>query len=101
MKVIVDLHAAPGSQNGWEHSSSRDGSQEWGLTDANIQQTVDVIDFLTARFSFLPNSIVLLLLLLKKKNSLHLIIDNAHVQLLELSQIENVMIKIYKTHSIT
>lgn len=49
LKIIIDLHAAPGSQNGFEHSSSRDGSQEWGLTDDNIQQTVAVLDFLTAR----------------------------------------------------
>ncbi|KAH6786714.1 hypothetical protein C2S52_006266 [Perilla frutescens var. hirtella] len=55
IKVIIDLHAAPGSQNGWEHSSSRDGSQEWGQTDANIQQTVDVIDFLTARYAKSPS----------------------------------------------
>lgn len=46
LKVIIDLHAAPGSQNGYEH---RDDSQEWGQTDENIQQTVDVIDFLSAR----------------------------------------------------
>ncbi|KAG8067580.1 hypothetical protein GUJ93_ZPchr0005g15241 [Zizania palustris] len=47
--VIVDLHAAPGSQNPWEHSSSRDGTQEWGATDATIAQTVQVIDFLASR----------------------------------------------------
>ncbi|CAN1181580.1 Probable glucan 1,3-beta-glucosidase A [Linum perenne] len=51
LKVIIDLHAAPGSQNGFEHSASRDGSQEWGLTDSNIKQTVGVIDFLTARYT--------------------------------------------------
>lgn len=50
MNVIIDLHAAPGSQNGWEHSASRDGSQEWGKTDQNIQKTVAVIEFLTARY---------------------------------------------------
>lgn len=55
MKVIIDLHAAPGSQNGFEHSSSRDGSQEWGLTDSNIQQTVKVIEFLTARYAKSPS----------------------------------------------
>lgn len=49
VNIIIDLHAAPDSQNGYEHSSSRDGSQEWGATDANIQQTVAVIEFLTAR----------------------------------------------------
>ncbi|CAL5386128.1 unnamed protein product [Camellia sinensis] len=48
INVIIDLHAAPDSQNGYEHSSSRDGSQEWGLSDQNIQQTVNVIDFLTS-----------------------------------------------------
>jgi len=49
LKIIIDLHAAPGSQNGFQHSSTRDGSQEWGKSDENIQQTVDVISFLTAR----------------------------------------------------
>lgn len=49
IKVILDLHAAPGSQNGFEHSSSRDGFVEWGQTDDSIKETVDVIDFLTAR----------------------------------------------------
>ncbi|XAR62182.1 Glucan 1,3-beta-glucosidase [Bertholletia excelsa] len=51
LKVIIDLHAAPGSQNGFEHSSSRDGSQEWGQTDENIQRTLAVIDFLSARYA--------------------------------------------------
>ncbi|KAG1334546.1 putative glucan 1,3-beta-glucosidase A [Cocos nucifera] len=55
VKVIVDLHAAPGSQNGNEHSGTRDGSQEWGKTDANIDQTVAVIDFLTARYAQNPS----------------------------------------------
>lgn len=49
LKVIIDLHAAPGSQNPWEHSANRDGFQEWGKTHDNIQQTVAVIDFLAAR----------------------------------------------------
>ncbi|KAK4740859.1 hypothetical protein SAY87_024447 [Trapa incisa] len=39
LKVIIDLHAAPGSQNVYDHSSSRDGSIEWGSTNSNIQQT--------------------------------------------------------------
>lgn len=53
LRVIIDLHAAPGSQNGWDHSSSRDGTQNWGQsqTDENIQQTVHVIEFLTARYA--------------------------------------------------
>ncbi|XP_026664286.1 probable glucan 1,3-beta-glucosidase A isoform X2 [Phoenix dactylifera] len=62
IKVIVDLHAAPGSQNGNEHSASRDGSQEWGKTDANIDQTVAVIDFLTARYAQDPSLLAIELL---------------------------------------
>ncbi|KAH1094981.1 hypothetical protein GYH30_040326 [Glycine max] len=51
LKIIIDLHAAPGSQNGFDSSSTRDGSLEWGKTYENIKQTVYVIDFLTARHS--------------------------------------------------
>ncbi|KAF8719432.1 hypothetical protein HU200_024145 [Digitaria exilis] len=53
--VIIDLHAAPGSQNGYEHSASRDGSQEWGTTDASIAQTVQVIEFLASRYGASPS----------------------------------------------
>ncbi|KAL3504709.1 hypothetical protein ACH5RR_034550 [Cinchona calisaya] len=55
LKVIVDLHCAPGSQNGMEHSGTRDGFLEWGLTDANIQETVAIIDFLSARYAKSPS----------------------------------------------
>ncbi|XP_057442582.1 probable glucan 1,3-beta-glucosidase A [Lotus japonicus] len=55
LKIIVDLHAAPGSQNGFQHSSSRDGSQEWGKSDESIQQTVNIIDFLSARYARSPS----------------------------------------------
>ncbi|KAL6527240.1 hypothetical protein OROGR_016330 [Orobanche gracilis] len=55
IKVILDLHAAPGSQNGMEHSASRDGFQEWGQTDDNIKQTVDVVEFLAARYAKNPS----------------------------------------------
>ncbi|XP_066378353.1 probable glucan 1,3-beta-glucosidase A [Miscanthus floridulus] len=51
ISVIVTLHAAPGSQNPYEHSATRDGSQEWGNTDENIAQTVQVIDFLAKRYA--------------------------------------------------
>lgn len=48
MKVIVDLHAVEGSQNGNDHSGTRDGFIEWG--ESYIPQTVSVIDFLAKRF---------------------------------------------------
>ncbi|GMN33691.1 hypothetical protein TIFTF001_004293 [Ficus carica] len=52
LKVIVDLHAVQGSQNGWEHSGTRDGYQEWG--DSQISDTVAVIDFLAKRYANNP-----------------------------------------------
>ncbi|KAI6687705.1 hypothetical protein NL676_024533 [Syzygium grande] len=55
LKVIIDLRAAPGSQNGWERSSSRDGFQEWGDTNETIQQTLHVIEFLTSRYTKSPS----------------------------------------------
>lgn len=53
MKVIVDLHAVQGSQNGNDHSGTRDGFQEWG--DSNIKDTVAVIDFLAKRYANNPS----------------------------------------------
>ncbi|XP_052190885.1 probable glucan 1,3-beta-glucosidase A [Diospyros lotus] len=55
MKVIVDLHAAPGSQTATTVSSSRDGFMEWGQTEKNIEDTVAIIDFLTARYAKHPS----------------------------------------------
>ncbi|XP_028763803.1 probable glucan 1,3-beta-glucosidase A [Neltuma alba] len=53
LKVIVDLHAVPGSQNGNEHSGTRDGYTEWG--DSYIPDTVAVIDFLAERYGNKPS----------------------------------------------
>ncbi|KAJ4767619.1 hypothetical protein LUZ62_077994 [Rhynchospora pubera] len=48
--VIVDLHAPPGgSQNGNDHSGTRDGTKDWG-TDESIDRTVGIIDFLASRY---------------------------------------------------
>ncbi|XP_006661724.2 uncharacterized protein LOC102701660 isoform X1 [Oryza brachyantha] len=60
--VIVDLHAAPGSQNYWAHSATRDGSVEWGTTDATVTQTVKIIDFLTSRYANSPSLLAVELL---------------------------------------
>nr|AFK38496.1 unknown [Lotus japonicus] len=49
LKVIVDLHAVPGSQNGQPHSATRDGYREWG--DSYIPDTVATIDFLAERYA--------------------------------------------------
>ncbi|MBA0824576.1 hypothetical protein Goarm_021235 [Gossypium armourianum] len=50
MKVIIDLHAVKDSQNGNDHSGTRDGFQEWG--DSNIGETVAVIEYLAARAGY-------------------------------------------------
>ncbi|KAG8091403.1 hypothetical protein GUJ93_ZPchr0012g19705 [Zizania palustris] len=52
----------PGSQNPFEHSASKDGSQDWGKTDANIAQTVQVIDFLASRYANCPSLLAVELL---------------------------------------
>ncbi|KAI3952433.1 hypothetical protein MKX01_005300 [Papaver californicum] len=49
IKCIIDLHAAPGSQNGKDHSSSRDGSIEWAKSE-NIQQSLEAIEFLASKY---------------------------------------------------
>ncbi|KAM0852832.1 hypothetical protein ACQ4PT_051494 [Festuca glaucescens] len=54
LKCIIDLHAAPGSQNGMEHSASRDGSVDWP-SEANIQKSLDVINFLAQRYADNPS----------------------------------------------
>ncbi|GLJ06386.1 hypothetical protein SUGI_0037840 [Cryptomeria japonica] len=50
IKIIVDLHAAPGSQNGDEHSGTRDGYIEWDSQN-NIDKSISVIDFLASRYA--------------------------------------------------
>ncbi|XP_075506232.1 putative glucan 1,3-beta-glucosidase A isoform X2 [Primulina tabacum] len=53
IKCIIDLHAAPGSQNGMEHSASRDGFAGWAAPDY-ISKTLEVIDFLASRYAKHP-----------------------------------------------
>ncbi|PIN08789.1 Glucan 1,3-beta-glucosidase [Handroanthus impetiginosus] len=55
IKCIVDLHAAPGSQNGMEHSASRDGTTDWPTSPDYISQTLHVIDFLASRYAKHPS----------------------------------------------
>ncbi|PIA52002.1 hypothetical protein AQUCO_01000111v1 [Aquilegia coerulea] len=51
INCIVDLHAVPGSQNGKEHSASRDGSLHWPTSPDCISQSLDAIDFLASRYA--------------------------------------------------
>ncbi|XP_074308493.1 putative glucan 1,3-beta-glucosidase A isoform X2 [Silene latifolia] len=54
IKCIIDLHAAPGSQNGMEHSASRDGSIDWPTSQEYINKSLHVIDFLASRYATHP-----------------------------------------------
>ncbi|XP_057497219.1 probable glucan 1,3-beta-glucosidase A [Actinidia eriantha] len=54
IKCIIDLHAAPGSQNGMEHSASQDGSTGWPTSPDYISQTLNVIEFLASRYAKHP-----------------------------------------------
>jgi glucan 1,3-beta-glucosidase len=42
IKCIIDLHGAPGSQNGWDNSGQL-GAALWGQTDT-VNRTIDVIE---------------------------------------------------------
>ncbi|KAF5385032.1 hypothetical protein D9615_001239 [Tricholomella constricta] len=43
LKVIVDLHGAPGSQNGFDNSGLKTSNPSWHLSDSNIARTNAVI----------------------------------------------------------
>ncbi|KAI0067460.1 glycoside hydrolase family 5 protein [Artomyces pyxidatus] len=44
--VIIDLHGAPGSQNGYDNSGQRTSSPSWALNQANIAATLETINVL-------------------------------------------------------
>jgi len=43
LKLLLDLHGAPGSQNGWDHSG-RSGAINWPKDPQNIQETLRVLE---------------------------------------------------------
>lgn len=53
LKVLLDLHAAPGSQNGWDHSG-RSGACGWHRDETNIIRTLEVLHKLAARYAGRP-----------------------------------------------
>ncbi|HSH56048.1 MAG TPA: glycoside hydrolase family 5 protein [Candidatus Limnocylindrales bacterium] len=54
LKVLLDLHAAPGSQNGWDHSG-RAGSCDWHKNEQNIIRTLSVLTELSKRYGKQPS----------------------------------------------
>ncbi|GMF62635.1 unnamed protein product [[Candida] boidinii] len=50
LKAWIDLHGAPGSQNGFDNSGLRD-TYEWQAVDGNVQLTLDVLDYISSKYS--------------------------------------------------
>ncbi|KAF9036214.1 glycoside hydrolase family 5 protein [Panaeolus papilionaceus] len=46
ISVIVDLHGAPGSQNGYDNSGQLTPNPVWGITPDNVTRTVDTLRFM-------------------------------------------------------
>jgi glucan 1,3-beta-glucosidase len=49
LKVLLDLHGAPGSQNGWDHSG-RQGTLGWHTSKVNIARTVQTLEGFARRY---------------------------------------------------
>jgi glucan 1,3-beta-glucosidase len=50
LKMIVDLHGAPGSQNGFDNSGQKMSYPTWHTQQSNIDRTNNVIKQLTDMF---------------------------------------------------
>lgn len=46
INTIVDLHGAPGSQNGYDNSGQRTGNPMWAEDDTNVNRTLEYMRFL-------------------------------------------------------
>ncbi|KAF8808719.1 glycoside hydrolase [Phlegmacium glaucopus] len=58
--VIIDLHGAPGSQNGYDNSGQRTSDPIWGVTPANITRTIDTLRFIVENVDGMVDVIELL-----------------------------------------
>lgn len=54
MSVLIDLHGAPGSQNGQDHSGCGSGVVGWN-TDVNRNLTIDAMESIAKRYGSRPN----------------------------------------------
>jgi len=54
LKVIVDLHGAPGSQNGFDNSGHRISYPEWQSNSTNVQRTDAIIKTIASMFAGIP-----------------------------------------------
>ncbi|KAI0077909.1 glycoside hydrolase family 5 protein [Panus rudis PR-1116 ss-1] len=49
LHTIVDLHGAPGSQNGFDNSGQRTGNPTWGQDPNSVPRTLDIIKFIAEK----------------------------------------------------
>lgn len=54
MYVLLDVHTAPGSQNGWEHSG-RVGEPLWHTDPHHIAKTLDAVGAIASHYATAPN----------------------------------------------
>ena len=52
--VLIDLHTARGSQNGWDHSG-KSGEMNWHRDEENIRHSLDVVERLAKRYGDAKN----------------------------------------------
>jgi glucan 1,3-beta-glucosidase len=60
LRVIVDLHGARGSQNGYDNSGQRTSNPVWGDTPEYVAHTLDVIRFIASKVGGMVDVIQLL-----------------------------------------
>ncbi|TFK27355.1 cytoplasm protein [Coprinopsis marcescibilis] len=60
--VLVDLHGAPGSQNGQDHSGVSDGKANLFDDSHNVEKTMQVLDYLAKQFVHVNNVVGLQIL---------------------------------------
>ena len=53
LKLLLDLHGAPGSQNGWDHSG-RAGALNWPKDPKNVQETIRVLESFAQKYGKHP-----------------------------------------------
>ncbi len=53
LKILLDMHASPGSQNGWDHSGRR-GDCGWSRDEQNVIKTLEVVSKLAKRYGKHP-----------------------------------------------
>lgn len=58
--TIIDLHGAPGSQNGYDNSGQRTDSPQWALNSANVNATLTIIQVIAAQLGPMVDAIELL-----------------------------------------